>query len=252
MVSPTITTLCNMIEHCRLRLDDLPDTSDIADAADNLTLLQQQEESQDQANLLWSDNELTLYANQAISEVALRSRCIRDASATNGLTSFDIVVATTPWAVLDDRLLGVHRVLWDGKPLRTMESKLALDESSDEWETLTGEPYGFVFEQSGRRIRPYKLPETDGTLTIEVTRLPVTAMIKPDDLPEIPPHYLSEAINWMCHLAYLKNDADTKDPQQSAFFEALFTQRFGPRPTAQEIEFEFYGSQRPRAKLQWY
>lgn len=252
MVSPTITTLCEMIEHCRTFLDDLPDTSDIADAGDNLALLQQTEESQDQSNLLWTDNELILFANQAVSEVALRTRCLRDSSAVNGITSFAISAGGDPWVELDARLLRINRVLWNEKPLSMAESTSLLDECVTDWETLTGDPYAFVVDQSSRRIRPYKAPEADGTLRIEVIRLPVTSMLNPDDEPEIPVHMRADAVKWMCHLAYLKNDADTKDQGQADFYAGLFEHIFGPRPNNHDLEFGFFGSRRPRGKLYWY
>ena len=51
MLGATITTLCDMIDHARNRLDDVPDTTDLT--GDNLSVLQQTEESQNQDNLLF-------------------------------------------------------------------------------------------------------------------------------------------------------------------------------------------------------
>lgn len=244
----TITTLCDLLGSSRTFLDDLPDP--VTDAPDNLSLLQDAAESQDESNLLWGTAELTRYANEAANEVAIRTGGIRDSSDTEGLTSF--AVSDDSWQVVDSRILRVIRVTWDGEVISPM-SKTTLDNTSSDWESDTGEPNYFVFDQAERLIRPYPTPTAAGSLKMEVVRLPVTAMIKPDDVPEIPEHQRTHMVHWILHRAYLKNDADTRDPGQSAENLALFNSIFGPRPTHAAIEFMARSlGVTPRARQHWY
>lgn len=250
MPSATITTLCDMISHARVQLDDERDVSDLT--GDNLSILEQAAESADSSNLLWSDEELTLYANQAVYEVALRTLCLGDSiTATEGFNQFTLAVADDPWVTIDPRILQIRRVKWNGMHLkRRYDSRF--DQFRHDWQEDTGRPCEFVLNIQERRLRPYPKDTADGVLSLEVVRLPLTTMSEPDDVPEIPQHMLLETINWMLHLAYLKNDADTKDESRSAMYEALFRQRFGERPSQRHIEFMFDAAQRNRGRVEYY
>ncbi|MCK5610044.1 hypothetical protein KAR91_49680, partial [Candidatus Pacearchaeota archaeon] len=67
------------------------------------------------------------------------------------------------------------------------------------------------------------VPATPATGTI-------TAAIS--DSPEIPEEYHMDLIEWICHLAYLKQDGETEELGRSDMYEAKFTQKFGPKLSA--------------------
>ena len=50
--------------------------------------------------------------------------------------------------------------------------------------------------------------------------------------PEIPEEFHMDLIEWICHLAYLKQDAETEDISRSNMYEEKFTQKFGPKLSA--------------------
>ena len=89
-------------------------------------------------------------------------------------------------------------------------------------------------------------------LTIDCDRTPITLMTEGVHTPEIQQAYLHDCIDWMCHLAYLKNDADTKDPKAALMYEQLFTMKVGPRPTALQLELEYHQSGRRRPRVYYY
>lgn len=243
-----IKTLCDLLDSARNLLDDKPDP--VESVSDNLSLLEDASESQDESNLLWSTDELTTYANEAAMEVAIRARCIRDSSSVEGLTSF--AVSDGSWFPVDQRILRIIRVTWNDKRIYP-ESKSKLDASQSDWETLTGEPSVFVFDQAERLIRPYPTPLAAGVLKISVVRLPVTQMVANSDEPEIPLHMRNYMPYWILHRAYLKNDADTKDDQLAEKYLGLFNSIYGQRPTHQATEFVARSAAvTPRSNQHWY
>ena len=49
---------------------------------------------------------------------------------------------------------------------------------------------------------------------------------------KIPERFHERLMDWVLHRAYLKQDADTFDPNKAATSLALFVQAFGERPDA--------------------
>lgn len=50
--------------------------------------------------------------------------------------------------------------------------------------------------------------------------------------PEIPEEFHMDLVDYMAHLAYLKQDSETLDIKQSDIYEDKFTQKFGPKLSA--------------------
>lgn len=242
-------TLGDMICEARSLLDDEVDASTIGT---NQFLLEEAAESQDESNLLWTTAELKRWANEAVDEVAIRSRCIRDSSDTADLTMFTVAASGTGTIAVPRAVIRLLRVTWNGRAL-TPTSKTKLDAITSDWQTSTAEePTHFILDQGTRQLRVWPLNTIEGTLRLEVVRRPVTKMVNLTDEPEIPADMLGDAVYWMLHKAYLKNDADTKDNNQSATYEELFTRAFGPKPSHLELEFEFHSqSVTPRQRVEW-
>jgi hypothetical protein len=248
MVNVAITTICDMVDHCRLRLDDV---SPIAtEPTTNLELIQQAAEDADESELLWSTPELIHYANEAIREVAIRTRCIRDrARNTVDVTSLAVAIGQTE-VDIDPRILVINRVWW-GSTVMWPESESFLDEASSSWrEDETDEPTKFVLSRSGRQLILMGTPTVAGTIGLDVIREPLEIIEAGE--PEIPQKYLAHCIHWMCHLAYLKNDADTVNPQLSQLYEQAFTRHVGPRPTELQLELGYHQSGRRRGRVYYY
>lgn len=213
----SILNLGDMIEEARNLLDDkLIDGSDL--------------------DCLWKDGELTTYANEAINEVALRTKCLGMRDGVAGFNQFEIDPSASLWVLVDSRILRFLRVTWNGKRIGPV-SKDHLDACSDDWESETGEPNSFVYDQSNREVRPYPKPTSTGTLQFEVKHLPRTLLSDSADVPVVPQHMLQPAVFWILHLAYLKNDSETKDDNLAGKYMTLFEHRFGPRPSYRDQEF---------------
>lgn len=242
-------TLGDMICEARILLDDQIEASTIGT---NQFLLEEAAEAQDESNLLWKTVELKRWANEAVDEVAIRSRCIRDSSDTADLTLFAVAANGTGTIAVPRAVIRILRVTWNAKVL-TPTSKAKLDAVSSDWATDTAaEPTHFILDQGTRQLRVWPLNTVAGDLRLEVVRRPVTKMVNLTDAPEIPADMLGDAVYWILHKAYLKNDADAKDNSQSAQYEALFTRAFGPKPSHLALEFEFHSqSVTPRARGEW-
>ncbi|MBZ0158397.1 MAG: hypothetical protein K8I29_19540 [Alphaproteobacteria bacterium] len=180
---------------------------------------------------LWSDDTLARYANEAEREACRRADLLID-STTIAVCSIAVSANTASYAL-------------HGKIRRVLEAKLAsqpvplflktkgeLDELYPEWRNETGTPVYVIPNPTTVRLVP--TPTATDTLALEVVRLPLADMSleDPDATPEIPEAYHFDLIDWICHLAYSKQDAETMDLEKAKLHEARFTAKFGPRPSA--------------------
>lgn len=179
---------------------------------------------------LWSDDEVTLYLNEAQNEAATRALLIRD-STTAAVCTIAITTVPTDYA-LHTSVLVVDRV-----KLASQTSPLArvtvdwLDENCADWEAGTaGTPRYFV-EDAGR-IRLVPKSSVSDTLALTVYRLPLEAMNAEDDVPEIHAREHHRMIDWALRCAYLKPDTDAFDKKRALDSEAMFEASFGLRPDA--------------------
>lgn len=253
MVNVAITTICDMVDHARQRLDDITPVDTVP--VTNQELIDAAAEVVDESELLWTEAELRHYANEAIKEVAIRTRCLRDSGRdVEGLTTYPIVSPANSITV-DPRVLEIKRVWWNDTVLNP-ESEQFLDDaespaSAGSWRTESVEiPQCFVLERASRRLQVVGLPTADGNIKLDIVRLPLE--ILETGVPEIPQHYLSDCLDWMCHLAYLKNDADTKDMAQAANFAQLFERKVGPRDTNLVLELAYHQAGRRRPRLYYF
>jgi len=242
-------TLGDMLCEARTLLDDLPDTTGYAST--NLLLLENAAEALDEDNLLWKTTELTRWANEAMDEVAIRSRCIRDSSETVGLTKFT-VTANSGVVTIPRSIIRILRVTWDGLAI-SPASKQSLSRENAEWaDEAADAPTHFILDQGTRRMYLYPTNTLQGILRLEVVRRPSAAMTLLTDIPEVPADMLGDAVYWILHKAYLKNDSETRDPNMSAQYEAMFTRAFGPKPSHLEMEFDFQSlAVTPRGRFEW-
>ena len=247
-----IENLCDMVDACRARIDDVVEDNTDDLSGSNLALLQQASVDQDADNRLWSFNELALFANEAVREVAIRTKCIRENTSALAVHSIAAADVGNPWIALDSRVLQIKRARWEGKPIG-LAWRHQLDEGQTDWESeqSDGEKY-LVFDSGAREFRLYPHPSVDGTLTLDVVREPISKMVEPNDVPEVPQKYLFGAINWMCHLAYQKMDSETANPQLADRFETVFERQFGGRLSEVLLFQDTYATPRNRARIHWF
>ena len=232
-VSVSITTVEDMVAHARLRLDDVPLPAAV-----------------DESALLWTTEELQHFANEAIREVAIRTLCLRDSGRdTAGLTRYAVTAGTNTITV-DPRILRIKRVWWNDTVLAA-DSEKFLDECSSTWRSnTTDEPAAFVLERTSRRLQLVGVPTVDGDIKLDVVRLPLAAIAT--GAPEIPQQFLADCLDWICSLAYLKNDSETANPALSQSFALEFERKVGPRPTDLRLVLEQHQAGRRRPRTYFY
>ena len=264
MVSVAIREICDMVDHARLRLDDIGPVATVP--LTNLQLIQQEAEEADESELLWTTNELKHYANEAIREVAIRTRCLRDGARNiAGLTNYPVLAGNNR-ITIDPRIMVIKRVWWNDTVLAA-DSEQYLDENyadynrtawwsvhnsvTPDWRVEPiDSPTRFVLERSSRSLMTVGVPTVNGTIKLDVIRLPLT--ILEAGVPEIPQQMLSDCLDWMCYLAYLKNDADTYDPNRAGEYAKQFESKVGPRPHNHQLTLEYHQAGRRRPRLYNY
>lgn len=187
---------------------------------------------------LWSDAELKRHLNEGYNEAVRRARLIVDAS-TSAVCSIAVTAGTASY----DLHSSIYRVLevygtWDAsRPLRKFTTR-EMELHRRDWRTETGEPSGYILDFETGKLRLNTIPDTNGTLSLRVYRLPLEALSADSDVPVIRADLHEKLIHWVRYKAYLKPDSDTLNKQGSADALALFEQEFGPAKPVWSDEYE--------------
>ena len=188
---------------------------------------------------LWADERLYRYANNAMIEVALRTRCLKESGTP--ATTFPVVAGTATFAI-DPATIIVSKAQMAGQkhPLILTTAK-DLDRRLPGWDTdmvPAGVPEYVVFDLAQHRVTLVPTPAEDSTLYLRVCRVPNEdeKMEGPDDEPPFTSFRPEEVKHWIAHEAYLERDSERYNPERSAQHEAIFTARFGARPSQHDLE----------------
>lgn len=179
----------------------------------------------------WSAEEIVSYLNEAVQEACERSKLIEDRSMSLALMPGQDTYSLLP------SVFEIKRLALQGRPLGEASVE-ELDCDSPGWESSSGMPRYFIFEQASGaqppKVRLVPTPMAADTASITVFRgvlRPLSADIT-FSRPEIPERFHERLMDWVMHRAYLKQDADTFDPAKAATSLALFVQAFGERHDA--------------------
>lgn len=191
-------------------------------------------DSGDETNLLWTDDELLQYLNDALSEYSRRVQRRDDTlpapvppALADPLSLLDVpvVIGQTEY-LLEARIYAVLSAELYGIPLTRLTFRPAVNE-------LATMPVCFGVE--GETLYLDARPATAGALRLRVNRLPyrpvrtVTEALPLDCRPED----CQALLHWMAHLAYLKHDADSMDLERADREMLMFDRLIGPRVGAQ-------------------
>lgn len=189
---------------------------------------------------LWSNDTLDRFLNNAVREVCIRARLLKDDADSQPklcVLNFDagqsrIKHAPEILVVRSGTIDGQCHKLW----ALTAES---LDRREPGWD-VTGEvgtPRYLVMDLAQKVLRLFPTPDVAGVLRLRVWRVPLDsermAGEKKDPVVVLPDP--EELRHWAAHEAYLIKDSETFDPSRSADHLALFEQRFGTRPSLHEM-----------------
>lgn len=78
-------------------------------------------------------------------------------------------------------------------------------------------------------------------LRLEVYRLPLEDMSGPEDEPEIPVMHQDGLVDWMLYRAFTGVSADEEQTRRGALAMQTFTQRYGDRPSANQMRMQAEG-----------
>jgi len=190
------------------------------------------------ATYLWSDNLLQKYLNLAEREACRRASLLLDDSTANDSESTPLplcsltVVAGTDTYVISKKILRILNCV-PASTSQSIEKKTEdfLDEFYPTWRGAEGDPVYYLEDKNKIRLVP--TPVNNDTMQLTVVRLPLADItIAGVQSPEIPEEFHMDLIEWICHLAYLKQDSETEDLQRSDKYEDKFTEKFGPKLSA--------------------
>lgn len=176
----------------------------------------------------WSDEWLTVKANEAVQEAAIRSNLLHE-SDDPAVCEIAVVAGTSTY--------GLHPALYEidhlsiesgGRryPVKLVSAE-ALDDILHDWRQQEGMPTHAI--QDDQRLRLVPRPTEIGTLRLEGYRLPMEPMEEDDDEPGIHKAHHRMLVEWMLHCAFSIPDAETVDKDRGPLAEKAFTTYFGLR-----------------------
>lgn len=188
---------------------------------------------------LWSDELLTIRANNAVDETCIRTRLLHD--STSSVTGVTLVADQASYA-LDASVYAVRRVALAGQrePLALVNAR-QLDEWHPGWDdtalSSAGTPRYAVFDLDTHSLRLHPRPSVVGTLRMTVWRRATEneRLETPADDPVIPEHYHRLLKHWIAYECWSDQDAEKHDPQRAAEQLALFESFVGHRPSMHEM-----------------
>jgi hypothetical protein len=208
---------------------------------------------------LWSDDDIVRYINSALNELAMKADYFYDTASYAGLRfiATDPLIPTTTIPALETNvpstpdmspILWIRRAKVSGQlsPLQVLtldqveNGGAVVDDygtqSLSNWETSTGTPQILITDMEDDKYRLAPIPTVDGTLDIIAFTRPrfVLSVASDSDWGAVcatelkglagikSPDHEQSLVLWMKRMAYLKDDADTYDVNQSERFGQLF------------------------------
>jgi len=183
----------------------------------------------DSRDLLWSDDELVRYANEAQNEAARRAYLLFDDETSVTRVAINSTGNRFP---VDDRVFRIvdARIVGSIFPKLINANENRLDEIIPRWGTSTGEPRRWV--NRGSQILLDKIPSQSGTLQLEAYILPTPMVLGANEVIDIPLVHHEGLVYWIKKMAYDKDDAEVNSPEKAAKASNAFTSRFGSRRSA--------------------
>jgi hypothetical protein len=183
---------------------------------------------------LWSEDEVWGYLQDAERMLCRLAGGIRDASSEQATVAY--LTAGVPWVQLHSSVLDVRsarsQALARTVPLFSFEELFMPQEDLNRGSSVStddldqqGQFKALVKGMEHGKLRAVRIPDADDTLYLVVERLP---LFDPRDNAdsesglEVGDMHRIHLLNWMKHLAFEKQDADTYDPQKSEKAQVKF------------------------------
>lgn len=191
----------------------------------------------------FSDEEVTMWLNDAEREAAIRGRLIRDFT-TAGVAEIPML-ANQAYYPLHPAFYEIEYIGYEYIPaiassgIDESELKLISQENmtavNRDWrnDERMRRHYGNTLRyavQDDKGVRLVPMPQYAGKLYVEGYRVPIKPMVNGDDTPEIAVFHHEYLVYWALYRAYSVPDTETFDPNRAAIAEREFTLYFGMRP----------------------
>lgn len=158
---------------------------------------------------LWSDDELTLYLNEAHDQFARRTHCLADEESDFTFLQTEPGVALY---ALDPVVVFVSDILHeDGLPVRKLGGGRLRS-------TAQGRPSRYNTDSAVRSLRLYPTPDAVYTLDLLVARKPLARLANGADEPEIDEDFHLSLCEWAAYRALRNNDTDGMNVVEAAKF----------------------------------
>ena len=226
-------TLEQIVFLFRQRMDDLP-----GDVVPGTTPWQN-----DDDGLLWKNEEICGYADEAQHELAHR-KPILDTNQNITITHLAVSGSLQQAIVYDQRILKIDRVKFvetdsDDEKVLTKKTQAWMDLRYREWDlegglSDPGVPDFYIDYIEERQLKLWPVPDMAGTIHLTVWRLPMNRLswTLRRSLIESQEAHQMDLIDWMQYRAYLKRDAETENLDLAATHKGIFDERIGLRPSA--------------------
>lgn len=211
-------TLLELVTHLRQSiLDDVGGTSvawaDITEDQDDVTQLR------------WSNEELTRFINEAQKQACRASLLIKTASPTFAVT----VAGGTSEYSLDPRVINIKGAYLASTGKELVETEYEDVMGMPSWRDTTGTPTHYISDMETGTIHLYPQPTAADTVNLLVYRLPLTDLdweTAETTSAEIREDHQIDMLYYAAFLAYMKDEANTFDPQRAEYNRQLFEKKF--------------------------
>lgn len=181
---------------------------------------------------LWSDQEVTMWLNDAQKQACIRGRLLRE-DDDRSVCAIPLRDGKNTYR-LHPKVYEIinARFTRDGGTARyaKLVSREWLDNERPNWRDDNYPPELVI--QDDTTIRIVGSAVVGEVLQLECYRLPMDDMEQLSDEPEIHEAHHEHLVHWVLHKAFSVVDADGFDAQRSALAEAEFTRYFGLMPDA--------------------
>jgi len=216
----------------------------------------------DDEGLLWKNQEITRYANQAANEFCFRQP-ILDQDTKPAITQITVAAGTGVYA-LSPKILAIRRMKFvDSNGDEFLVGKRTtqwMDRNKSQWDLEASPAQGvvefYIEDTDTHQLQLYRVPELAGTIHMTVDRLPSTAMLwsaRHQHIPEIHEQHHYCLLEYMKHLAYKKRDTETENKKLAQESLDAFTAMVGERPSARLLRVRKQERNNPRrARAQYF
>lgn len=173
--------------------------------------------------LRWSNEELAYFINEAWKQVARRLLCYRDGDRWTIKVKAGIVEYP-----IDSKIIQIIHVesQVNGKELPEKDYLEVVTGVS--WRGQTGYLKYWMPEYNTGVVRVYPTPSIDDTLYLVAYHLPLIDLTwdNPDQVISMRDEWFNSMMNYAAYLAYLKDEANSKDEPRANMFLQMFNQEF--------------------------